>query len=105
MTWAKLDDRFHSHPKVLRAGYAAAGLYAMGLSYAACHETDGELPEDFLQKPIARRLANQLVAIGLWERIDGGYLIPDFLDFNPSREALTERRKVERERIRRRRVG
>lgn len=100
MTWARLDDRFHSHPKIESAGFAAIGLYAIGLSYAACHETDGQLPEGWVRRQRASRHVKTLLEIGLWERTEGGYLIPDFLDFNPSKEELLSRRAEDAKRQR-----
>lgn len=105
MTWAKLDDRFHSHPKVEEAGLAATGLYARSLSYAACHETDGQIPEAWVKKQGSPRLAARLTDLGLWERVEGGWLIPDFTEFNPSKAELAEQRKQWRERQRRSRGG
>ena len=101
MTWAKLDDRFHAHPKVEDAGLAAIGLYAMSLSYAACYETDGMLPESWVRKQRAPSAARKLVELGLWERAEDGYLIPDFLDYNPSKDEIAEQRRMWRERQRR----
>lgn len=100
MTWAKLDDRFHAHPEIERAGLAATGLYAMSLSYAACYETDGQLPDEWVRKRSRPGIPGRLVELGLWERIDGGYLIPDFLDYNPSRADLTAQRERDRRRKR-----
>jgi hypothetical protein len=41
MAWARLDDKFHSDPKILAAGNAAVGLYARSIAYCADHLTDG----------------------------------------------------------------
>lgn len=92
MTWAKLDDRFHSHPKLERAGLAATGLYAKSLSYAACYETDGHVPDEWVAKQGPKRHAERLLSLGLWEQVKGGYQVADFLDFNPSRADLQARR-------------
>ena len=35
MPWARLDDKFHDHPKIVEVSLAAAGLYAIGLSYCS----------------------------------------------------------------------
>jgi hypothetical protein len=57
MPHAALDLSFHSNPKVLSAGLAAKGLYAMSLSYWADHLTDGLVPG---LNEIDRRYAEQL---------------------------------------------
>lgn len=93
MTWAKLDDRFHSHPKVENAGLAATGLFAKALSYAACHETDGHVPDAWVRKQGGPQHARKLLDLGLWERNGSGYLIVGFLEFNPSKADLERRRQ------------
>lgn len=99
MTWAKLSDNFHSHPKTERMGLDGAGLYAIGISYAACHLTDGFLPAEWVRKQAPTKLVNRLVDIGAWAKEDGGYRISDFLDYNPSRERVLENRRVTKDRV------
>lgn len=42
--------------------------------------------------PRARKLADALVSAGLFDRADGGYLVHDYLDFNPSRVVVLKKR-------------
>ena len=67
MTWAKVDDRLHSHPKSRRAGPAMA-VWVMCLSWAADQESDGWLPDwvidQFDPSGDARRV---LIEVGLWD--------------------------------------
>jgi hypothetical protein len=96
--WVKLDDKFPRHPKVLQAGPLAAWLYVCGLVYCGQFLTDGVVPKavvptlaDFGSVPGAPSIAElveQLLSVGLWERVPGGYRIHDYLDYNPSREAV-----------------
>lgn len=44
MTWFKVDDTAYGHPKVLKAGNAALGLWVKGGAYAAQHLTEGTVP-------------------------------------------------------------
>ena len=105
MSWVKLDDGFATHPKVQAAGQSAAWLHVAGLCYAAQHLTDGAIPDSSLTGmgqftgTRARSLAERLVEVGLWERNGAGYAIHDYLDYNPSRKSLEERRKAARERM------
>lgn len=100
MPWTKLDDGFYMHPKIVTVGNAGAGLYCRALAYCAAHLTDGEVPG-----PMAAVLAGgddellqALVDVGLWRREpDGSYLIPDYLDLNPSRADVEERRERQRQ--------
>lgn len=41
MSWVKLDDAFHAHPKVRRAGNIGAGVYVRALSFCGAYHTDG----------------------------------------------------------------
>lgn len=98
MTWAKLDGKFHSHPKVLEIGYAATGLFALSLSYAAGHLTDGRLPLEWV-KTHPKRLVGQLFDAGLWATDEHGWYIADYLDYNQSREQIRRRRKNVTQRV------
>jgi hypothetical protein len=90
MPWVKLDDQFTDHPKVLACGPLASWLYVCGLAYCARLLTDGFIPEGQVRKLAdvddAKALANQLVAVNLWERCDGGYRVHDYHDYQPTRE-------------------
>ena len=44
MTWFKVDDTFYGHPKTLKAGNAAVGLWVKAGAYAAQHLTEGVVP-------------------------------------------------------------
>lgn len=111
MAWAKLDDRFHSHPKALQVWErdpAALGLYALALSWAADHKTDGLLPTEWInrQVPVQRdrdRLLATLQEAKLLESNGEGWLIHDYLDYNPSRAEEQAKREADAERQRRHR--
>ncbi|MET7949235.1 hypothetical protein [Micromonospora sp. NPDC005324] len=102
MTWFKVDDSFHSHPKVLAAEPAALGLWVVAGSWSGANLSDGFIPDHVLPRllPDAASLAQQLVAAGLWKRARGGYRFHDWGDFNPKREEVEEERKAARERMR-----
>ena len=112
MSWARLDDRFHGNPKVLRVWNtqpAAVGLYVMGITYCAQHETDGRVHEWFIASltPLKRArntLVKALVDARLWVPAEDGWDLPDYLDFNPSHADLDAKRERERERGRRART-
>lgn len=102
MPYAQLDDRFHTHPKIRPLSLAARGLFATGISYAACFLTDGYLPAEFGTEhgrgKAGRRAVQELIRAGLWEPDDrGGYWIHDYLDHNRSRaevQAIRERARA-----------
>lgn len=107
MTWFKVDDSFHSHPKVLAAQPAALGLWVVAGSWSGATLSDGFVPDHVLPRllPDAVPLAQQLVAAGLWKRTRGGYRFHDWNDFNPKRDDVEEERKAARERMRKLRSG
>ena len=101
MAWAKLDDGFADHPKVIEAGPLASWLFVCGLTYCARQLTDGFIPAGQMRKLAdvdnAKELAQTLVSVGLWEECDGGYMIHDYLEYNPSRERVLATREVRAE--------
>lgn len=101
MAWAKLDDGFADHPKVIEAGPLASWLFVCGLTYCARQLTDGFIPAGQIRKLAdvdnAKELAQTLVSVGLWEECDGGYMIHDYLEYNPSRERVLATREVRAE--------
>lgn len=96
MTWFKVDDSFHSHPKALAAGPAALGLWVVAGSWSGANLTDGFVPDYVLPRLAdgARELAETLVTCGLWRRARGGYRFHDWDVYQPSKEeVLKERQK------------
>jgi hypothetical protein len=104
MPWGKLDDSFYDHPKLDKLGrqrMAGAGLWSVSISWCNRRLTDGYVPTDrvrLLGGTIAQ--AEALVKAGLFEKVDGGYQIHDFLDFNDSKEYVLSRRARDAERQR-----
>jgi hypothetical protein len=94
MTWFKIDDGFHCHPKVLTAGNAATGLYVRLGSWCSQQLTDGQIPAEVATVYGRPAEIRSLVDSGLLEQTESGYRIRDYLDYNPSRQdVLTEREK------------
>ncbi len=92
MSWFRVDDGFHNHPKVIAAGTAAVGLFARCGSYCSQQLTDGYVPDEVVRGYGTRAQIDRLIRVGMFERVDGGYQLHDFLDRNPSRvEVLSER--------------
>lgn len=107
MTWFKLDDGFHCHPKVLEAGNEVIGLYVRCGSWASQQLTDGFVPTSIALLYGSCELTEVLVAVNLWTRVSGGWQMHDYLTYNPSkqqvqadRHAAAERQKRARERAR-----
>lgn len=87
-----LDDDWDNDPRVSRAGTAAFGLYSRCGMWAARHLTDGFVSSETVAAYGTREWAAKLVEVGLWETVDGGYQMGDFLGLNASREKTLRRR-------------
>jgi hypothetical protein len=106
--WVKLDDQFYNHPKLAHLGplmLPCVGLHVFALCWCNAYLTDGFIPEQQLSKLVGDLsvllpegdyppLVQALVTAGLWEEKDAGYLIHDFLDYNPSRREVMQLRKT-----------
>jgi hypothetical protein len=98
MAWVRLDDQAPRNEKILRAGPAASWLWVCGIAHAQSQLTDGFISEVALPligvkgHALAKRLAEDLVAAGLFDRADSGYLVHDYLDYNPSRAVVFAKR-------------
>jgi hypothetical protein len=101
MTWFKIDDSFDDHPKVLAAGNEAAGLFVRCGAYAARHLTDGFVPAPKALMYGSKGLITRLVNAVLFHPVDGGWLIHDYLDYNPSRDQVLKDRKAASDRQKR----
>lgn len=107
MAWVKIDDRFPEHPKVLALGddyEHGITLYLRGLCYAASNLTDGFVPSRFVRAD--GDTAERLVEVGLWRIADGGFVIHDYLQYQPSKtDAARRREKVRKVRSEAGRAG
>lgn len=103
MSWGRVDDGWHRHPKIRRCSMAARGLWTTAFSWTADVELDGFIPEDMVPKLAetddVAAMIEQLTRIappythGLWEKVDGGYVMHDYLKINPSAKSLDRKRK------------
>lgn len=110
MPWVRFDDTFPVHRKVDGLSDTAFRLHVSAIFWCARNLTDGAVPEEDLELVTARvrapaRFATELVRRGLWHEAghqcdsehcpkptDDGWVIHDYLAFQPSKD------KVERER-------
>jgi hypothetical protein len=106
MTWIKIANGLPTHPKILGAGPHAAWLYVCALCYCNEYLTDGRLPSAALQAlvPGVKRpeiLARQLVAVGLWEQVEGGWQVHDYAEHQRTADQIRRAQQADRERKRR----
>lgn len=100
MPWFKVDDGFAVHPKALRAGNAACGLWVRAGSWCMQQLTDGYIPDHVLPALGTTKEAERLVAAGLWQRAVGGYRFHEWEARQPSREQVEKDRADAAERQR-----
>lgn len=105
MSWFKVDDQFHSHPKVRGLDMASRGLWVTAGAWCASYLTDGELSErDVKALGGTRRQAEKLVAAGLWALVDDApgarrYAFHDWAEFQPTRADVSAKRQEARNRM------
>lgn len=98
MAWYKVDDKLHSHPKARRAGLAAMGLWSLAGSHCMDYLTDGIVEAWFVESwPDGRRLADKLVTVGLWDEHPDGWAFHDWQKYQPTAEAVKEKRSARSE--------
>jgi hypothetical protein len=103
MTWFKVDDGLHSHPKAFRAGTAALGLWVRAGSWSASQLTDGFVPDDVVRMYGTPSMAKALVAAELWTKTEGGYQFHQWSDEGrqPTRDKVLAEKAASRDRVRR----
>ncbi|MFB6618903.1 mucin-2 [Streptomyces sp. NPDC085524] len=103
MPWFRIDDTSHAHPKMLKAGNAAIGLWMRTGAYAAQHLTEGAVPGVIAQLYGTPAQARKLTAAGLWHEQGhgcarcpqppaGDYVMHDYLVYNPTRAKVEDDR-------------
>lgn len=115
MPWVRLDDRFPSHRKVALLSDRAFRLYVSALCWCSENLTEGTILDRELTVITRIRglkaAATDLEKAGLWDRIEGGWQVHDYLEYNPDRakvqaereanaarqKAFRDRKKAERE--------
>jgi hypothetical protein len=88
MAWVKLDDQFYMNPKVLAAGPHAVALHVAGMCWVGGQLTDGRIPRATLplllgQAGVPQKTVARLVEVGLWETTATGWVVHDWLQWNP----------------------
>jgi len=92
------DDTFGDSLPAKRAGTAALGLYYLCGLWSARYLTDGHVPTEVAAGYGSAEWARKLVDAGLFLVEDGGYLMPLFLNDNPSAEKVQKERQAKAER-------
>lgn len=98
MPWVRLDDRFPSHRKVALLSDRAFRLHVSAMCWASENLTEGKILETELRVIAhvrgAKTAAKELEDRQLWDRVDGGWMIHDFLEYNPDRAKVQAEREA-----------
>jgi len=101
MSWFKVDDKLWGHPKWLATPPRARALWITAGSWCAAQEQDGKVPVHVLPMLGASKAdALALVASGLWEDGENGWVFHGWAEFQPTRAQQDEKREAARERMR-----
>ena len=106
--WTPLAVNYFRHPKIIGITPRARLLHLAGFCYCQEHVTDGLIPEGALpvlaaEAGSSRAAAKELVDGGLWERVDGGWLVDGWMEWNRSADEIERRKADARDRKRRQR--
>lgn len=104
--YAKLLANYASDDAIIEAGEAAELLFVRGLAFCATSDADGFITDAQVVRYVgagmkdALKRAERLAATGLWERLDGGYLVRSWTKIHETAADKGRRRKADRERKR-----
>lgn len=97
MGWVKLDDQRAMNKKLRQAGFEARGLDEAAICQVSADMTDGFIAEETVEMLAAahrcrnwRKLAAVLCDVGRWEDAPGGWVIHDYLEYNPTKAQWEE---------------
>jgi hypothetical protein len=95
MTYFKVDDHFHSHPKILTLGLDSVGLWTLAGSWSGEQLTDGFIPASLIARlGGSEPAALALVDAGLWETVPNGYQFHDWEAHNQTKAQVEESREL-----------
>lgn len=90
LSWVRVDAALASNHKTLallgqKGGDRALNTYIFGLGHCASQGTDGFIPTAALGLIHGTpKAAQQLVEVGLWHPLPGGWDVNDYTDYQPS---------------------
>lgn len=96
MSWVKLDDRFPDNPKIAKLSDSAVVAYVFGICYCARELTDGLIPAKRAQQFAGKRKTLLELTPELWELTPDGFLVHDYLKYNPTRSQVLAEREAAR---------
>ena len=106
MSWFPLEHGWHRNPKVYAQSIQARMMYVVSLSYCSEHMTDGEISSAALkmiaaEAQVPERTHKALISAELWEVVEGGWRVHDYLEHQPSAAKRRAAKEATRERVQR----
>lgn len=107
MTWFKVDDKLHAHPKWWALSPNAKALWTTAGSWCSSYKTDGIVlagqiamlaPQVGLSPARTKAAAAELVEAGMWTTEPAGWAFHNWTDFNPLRAQQDKEAAIEKER-------
>ena len=99
MSWVRLDDAMPDSLKIAPLSDAAFRAYVTSICYCARILSDGFVPAKKAKDVAGRpRVVQELTDAGLWAATDTGFLVHDYLVYNPSREQVEAERAIAKRR-------
>lgn len=104
--YAKLLANYASDDAIIEAGEPAELLFVRGLAFCATSDADGYITDAQVVRYVgagmrdALKRADRLAIVGLWKRVDGGYMVRAWTKIHETAEDKGRRRKADRERKR-----
>jgi hypothetical protein len=103
MAWTSIDDGASYHPKARKAGLEAWGFFVAAIVYSNKHLKDGFIARECLEDVWPwggklEKIAQKLAQVELFDVVDGGWRIHNYLKYQRSRDEILAQRAAEAER-------
>ena len=104
MAWARIDDQYAEHPRIVGLTDRTFRLHTAAICLANRKLTDGHLSTHDTRMLLAltkatKRHVDELLEAGVWETNGDGWVIRDYLQWNPDAETVKGRRRGSAERV------
>jgi 5-methylcytosine-specific restriction endonuclease McrA len=94
MPWVRIDENAMDHPKVVSLSDGAFRLWVTGLAHCQRFLTDGVITAQAMRSLRAHtaKRRDEILASGLWDRVEDGVQVHDYLEWNDSRQTVMDNR-------------
>lgn len=105
MAWAKFDDQYFRHKKIVKAGRDARDMHMACILHCCEFLTDGVIEREYLRRIYADseverpmpELVEWMIECRLLDEKDGVLSVHNFLKYNPTKEKVEQTREVRKE--------